>query len=177
MTTPNFEDFQKFSKQHIERNAVHVDVTKGPAGNRRRVDDYSKKAFAEKSPPVVREAVGRQIRRDGVRSRPNSPRTAYEGFVAQASKINQLFVTAGDPEAFQAGRDRFRRFSTEVGLFPPSRPDPELSFRVSGVPCEQTSRVGFIAGPFLVASLLRDADLLAILTMFASASGASVDGA
>jgi len=58
MTTPNFEDFQKFSKQQIETvTAVTSTVTKGLQEIAVESTDYSKKAFAESS-AVVEKLLG-----------------------------------------------------------------------------------------------------------------------
>jgi phasin family protein len=100
MTTPNFEDFQKFSKQHIETvTAVTSTVTKGLQEIAVESTDYSKKAFAESS-AVVEKLMGAKSVETAIQIQTDFAKSAYEGFVAQASKINQLFVKLAT-EAFK----------------------------------------------------------------------------
>src|SRR5580692_11599645 len=100
MTTPNFEDFQKFSKQHIETvTAVTSTVTKGLQEIAVESTDYSKKAFADSS-AVVEKLLGAKSVETAIQIQTDFAKTAYEGFVAQASKINQLFVKLAT-EAFK----------------------------------------------------------------------------
>src|SRR6202044_3589820 len=100
MTTPNFEDFQKFSKQQIETvTAVTSTVTKGLQEIAVESTDYSKKAFAESS-AVVEKLMGAKSVETAIQIQTDFAKTAYEGFVAQASKINQLFVKLAT-EAFK----------------------------------------------------------------------------
>ena len=100
MTTPNFEEFQKFSKQQIEAvTAVTSTVTKGLQEIAVESTDYSKKAFAENS-AVVEKLMGAKSVETAIQIQTDFAKTAYEGFVAQASKINQLFVKLAT-EAFK----------------------------------------------------------------------------
>ena len=62
-TTPNFEEFQNFSKQQLEAfTAASTTLTKGLQEIAAESTDYSKKAFAAGS-AVVREAARRPQRR------------------------------------------------------------------------------------------------------------------
>ena len=91
-TTPNFEDFQKFSKQQIETvTAVTSTVTKGLQEIAVESTDYSKKAFAE-STAVMEKLMGAKSVETAIQIQTDFAKTAYESFVAQVSKINQLFV-------------------------------------------------------------------------------------
>jgi len=100
MTTPNFEDFQKFSKQHIETvTAVTSTVTKGLQELAVESTDYSKKAFADSS-AAVEKLMGAKSVETAIQIQTEFAKSAYEGFVAQASKINQLCVKLAT-EAFK----------------------------------------------------------------------------
>ena len=89
-TTPNFEDFQKFSKQQIETvTAVTSTVTKGLQEIAVESTDYSKKAFAE-STAVMEKLMGAKSVETAIQIQTDFAKTAYEGFVAQASKIKMV---------------------------------------------------------------------------------------
>ena len=100
MTTPNFEDFQKFSKQQVETvTAVTSTVTKGLQELAVESTDYSKKAFAD-STAVIEKLLGVKSVETAIQIQTDFAKSAYEGFVAQASKINGLCVKLAT-EAFK----------------------------------------------------------------------------
>jgi phasin family protein len=99
-TTPKFEDFQKFSKQQIETvTALTSSVTKGIQDIASESTEYSKKAFAESS-AVVEKLLGAKSVETAIQIQTDYAKTAYEGFVAQATKINELYVKLAS-EAFK----------------------------------------------------------------------------
>jgi len=99
-TTPNFEDFQKFSKQQIETvNAVTSTVTKGLQEIAAESTDYSKKAFASSS-AVVEKLLGAKSVETAIQIQTDYAKTVYEGFVAQATKLSELYVKLAT-EAFK----------------------------------------------------------------------------
>ena len=86
MTTPTFEEFQKFSKQQLDAvNTAAASVAKGLQEIAAESSDYSKKAFASSS-ATVEKLLG--------------AKSAYEGFVAQANKINEIYIKLAT-EAFK----------------------------------------------------------------------------
>ncbi len=98
--TPNFEDFQKFSKQQIDTvNAVASTMTKGFQEIAAESTDYSKKAFAANT-AVVEKLLGAKSVDTAIQIQSEYAKSAYEGFVAQASKINELIVKLAT-EAFK----------------------------------------------------------------------------
>ncbi len=100
MATPNFEDFQKFSKNHIETvTAVTSTLTKGLQEIAVESTDYSKKAFADSS-AAVEKLMGAKSVETAIQIQTDFAKSAYEGFVAQASKINQICVKLAT-EAFK----------------------------------------------------------------------------
>jgi hypothetical protein len=100
MTTPNFEDFQKFSKQQLDAvNAATTTVAKGLQEIAAESSDYSKKAFAATS-AVVEKLLGAKSVETAIQIQTEYAKSAYEGFVAQASKINEIYVKLA-AEAFK----------------------------------------------------------------------------
>jgi len=98
--TPNFEDFQKFSKQQIDTvNAVASTMTKGLQEIAAESTDYSKKAFAANT-AVVEKLLGAKSVETAIQIQTEYAKSAYEGFVAQTSRINELFVKLAS-EAFK----------------------------------------------------------------------------
>ena len=99
-TTPNFEDFQKFSKQQMDTvSALASTVTKGFQDIAAESTDYSKKAFAANT-AAVEKLLGAKSVETAIQIQTEYAKSAYEGFVAQASRINELFVKLAT-EAFK----------------------------------------------------------------------------
>jgi hypothetical protein len=100
MTTPNFEDFQKFSKQQLDTlNAATSSLAKGLQEIAAESSDYSKKAFAANS-TVVEKLLGAKSVESAVQIQTEYAKSAYEGLVAQATKINEIYVKLAT-EAFK----------------------------------------------------------------------------
>jgi len=100
MTTPSFEDFQKFSKQQLEAvNTATATVAKGLQEIAAESSDYSKKAFVASS-AVVEKLLGAKSVESAIQIQTEYAKSAYEGFVAQASKVNEIFVKLAS-EAFK----------------------------------------------------------------------------
>jgi len=99
-TTPNFEDFQKFSKKQMETvSALTSSMTKGLQEIAAESTDYSKKAFAANT-AVIEKLLGAKSVETAIQIQTEYAKSAYEGFVAQASKINELCVKMAT-EAFK----------------------------------------------------------------------------
>jgi len=99
-TTPKFEDFQKFSKTQLETvNAVASTVTKGIQEIAAESTDYSKKAFAANS-AVVEKLLGVKSVESAIQIQTEYAKSVYDGFVAQATKINEIYVKLAT-EAFK----------------------------------------------------------------------------
>jgi phasin family protein len=100
VNTPNFGDFQKFSQQQIDAvTALTSTVTKGLQEIATESTDYSKKAFADGS-AVVEKLLGVKSVENAIQIQTDFAKSAYEGFVAQASKLNGLYVKLAT-EAFK----------------------------------------------------------------------------
>ena len=99
-TTPKFEDFQKFSKQQIEVvNSMAATVTKGFQEIAAESTEYSKKTFAANS-AVIEKLLGAKTVESAIQIQTDFAKSAYDGFVAQATKMNELYVKLAT-EAFK----------------------------------------------------------------------------
>jgi phasin family protein len=99
-TTPNFEEFQKFSKQQMDTvNSFASTMTKGLQEIAAESTDYSKKAFAANT-QVVEKLLGAKSLDTAIQIQTDYVKSAYEAFVAQASRINELLVKLAT-EAFK----------------------------------------------------------------------------
>lgn len=91
-TTPNFADFQDFSKQQLEAIASASSTwTKGFQELAAESTDYSKKALAVGSEAIEKLAGARSIEA-AIQIQTDYAKQAYEGFVAQASKFSELYA-------------------------------------------------------------------------------------
>lgn len=108
MTTPTLEDFQKFSKQQLDAvNSATASVAKGLQEIATESSDYSKKAFAASS-AVVEKLLGAKSIESAIQIQTEFAKSAYEGFVAQASKINEIYVKLAS-EAFKPVETAFAK--------------------------------------------------------------------
>ena len=90
--TPNFEDFQNFSKQQLEAFTVASTTwSKGLQEIAAESTDYSKKAFAAGS-AVFEKLMGARSVEAAVQIQSDYAKQAYEGLVAQSSKFSELFT-------------------------------------------------------------------------------------
>src|SRR5271155_4039442 len=81
MTTPNFEEFQKFSKQQLDAvNSATATMAKGLQEIAAESSDYSKKAFAAGS-AVVEKLLGAKSVETAIQIQTEYSKNAYEGFV------------------------------------------------------------------------------------------------
>ncbi len=91
-TTPNFEDFQNFSKQQLEAlTAASTTWTKGIQELAAELTDYAKKAFTSGS-AVYEKLLGARTVELAMQIQSEYVKQAYEGFVAQASKVSELYA-------------------------------------------------------------------------------------
>ena len=91
-TTPNFEEFQNFSKQQLEAfTAASTTWTKGMQELAAESTDYAKKAFTASS-AVYEKLLGARSVEAAIQIQSDYVKQAYEGFVAQASKVSELYA-------------------------------------------------------------------------------------
>jgi len=91
-TAPNFEDFQNFSKQQIEAlTAASTTWTKGLQELAAESTDYAKKALTAGS-AVYEKLLGARSVEAAIQIQTEYLKQAYEGFVAQAGKVSELYA-------------------------------------------------------------------------------------
>jgi hypothetical protein len=112
MTTPTFEDFQKFSKQQLDAiNAAAASVAKGLQEIAAESSDYSKKAF-DSSSATVEKLLGAKSVETAVQIQTDFAKSTYEGFVAQATKINEIYIKLAT-EAFKPVEAAFTKLQVK----------------------------------------------------------------
>ena len=90
--TPTFDEFQKFSKDQLEAfTAASTTWTKGLQELAAESTDYVKKAFTSGS-AVYEKLLGARSVESAVQIQTEFAKQAYEGFVAQATKVSELYT-------------------------------------------------------------------------------------
>jgi len=88
----NFEDFQKLGKENIDTYMKQFGtVSKGWQAIATEVADYSKKSF-EHSTAAMESLLGAKSLEKAIEIQTDYVKTAYEGFVAQSSKLGELYT-------------------------------------------------------------------------------------
>ena len=88
----NFEDFQKLGKENIDTYMKQFGtVSKGWQAIAAEVADYSKKSF-EHGTATLESLLGAKSLEKAIEIQSDFVKTAYEGFVAQSSKLGELYT-------------------------------------------------------------------------------------
>jgi hypothetical protein len=88
----NFEDLQQVGKENVDIALKSIGaLSKGSQAIAVEVADYSKKAF-EDSTAAVEKLFGVKSLEKAIEVQTEYAKTAYEGFVAKASKIGELYA-------------------------------------------------------------------------------------
>ena len=88
----NFEDFQKLGKENIDTYMKQFGtVSKGWQAIATEVADYSKKSF-EHGTATLESLLGAKSLEKAIEIQSDYVKTAYEGFVAEASKMGELYT-------------------------------------------------------------------------------------
>src|SRR5713226_9962374 len=88
----NFEDMQKMSKESMDATMKSFgSLTKSSQSIAAEVADYSKKSF-EEGTKVFEKMLGAKSLDKALEIQTDYAKTAYEGFVAQATKIGELYA-------------------------------------------------------------------------------------
>ena len=88
----NFEDFQKLGKDNMDTCMKQFGtVSKGWQAIATEVADYSKKSF-EHSTAAMDSLLGAKSLEKAIEIQTDYVKTAYEGFVAQSSKLGELYT-------------------------------------------------------------------------------------
>ena len=104
----NFEDLQKLSKEQMEAaTAAAASVTKGLQTIAAETGEYSKRSLENGSAYLEKLLSARKIE-DAVQIQSDFAKTSYEGFVAQATRIGELYATLAR-EAFRPVESAFAK--------------------------------------------------------------------
>jgi hypothetical protein len=88
----NLEDIQKFSKDNMDATMKSFGMlSKATQAIAAEVADYSKKSF-EDGTKVMEKLLGAKSLDKAIEIQTDYAKTAYEGFVAQATKIGELYA-------------------------------------------------------------------------------------
>ena len=88
----NFEDFQKLGKDNMDTCMKQFGtVSKGWQAIATEVADYSKKSF-EHSTAALESLLGAKSLEKAIEIQSDYVKTAYEGFVAEATKLGELYT-------------------------------------------------------------------------------------
>jgi phasin family protein len=91
-TAPTFDEFQKFSKEQLDAFTVaSTTLSKGLQDIAAESTDYSKKAFAA-STAMFEKLLGARSVESAVQIQSEFAKQAYEGLVAQATKVSELYT-------------------------------------------------------------------------------------
>jgi hypothetical protein len=88
----NFEDLQQVSKENMEVTMKSAEsLSKGAQAIAVEVADYSKKAFEDGS-AMLEKLFGVKSLEKAIELQSEYAKTSYEGFVAKATKIGELYA-------------------------------------------------------------------------------------
>jgi hypothetical protein len=88
----NFEDIQKFGKDNVDTCMKQFgSVSKGWQAIATEFADYSKKSFEDGS-AALEKLFGAKSLEKAVEVQSEYAKTTYEGFVAQATKLGELYT-------------------------------------------------------------------------------------
>jgi len=92
MSALTFEDFQNFSKQQVEAaTAFATTLTKGMQEIAAETTEYSKSSMTSGS-EVVEKLLGAKTLESAIQIQTDFAKSAFEGFVAKTTKINEIFA-------------------------------------------------------------------------------------
>jgi phasin family protein len=96
----NFDEFQKFGKEQLETaSSVAASLAKGFQTIAAETTDYSKKSI-ESNSAYVEKLLGAKSLDNAIQIQSEYAKSAYEGFVAQATKLGELYTILAK-EAFK----------------------------------------------------------------------------
>ncbi len=88
----NFDDMQKIGKDNVDATMKSLGaLSKASQSIATEVVDYSKKSF-EDSTKVIEKMFGAKSLEKAIEIQTDYAKTAYEGFVAQATKMGELYA-------------------------------------------------------------------------------------
>jgi len=106
----NFEEMQRHGKEHMDTTMkAWGQVSKGVQAIAAETADYSKKSFEEGS-AALEKLLGAKSFEKAIEIQTAYAKTAYEGFVAQATKLGELYA--------DLAKESYKPFETFVGKAP-----------------------------------------------------------
>ena len=109
---PYFEDFQTLAKQQFEALAgASTTLSKGLQEIAAESTDYSKKTFATGS-QVLEKLLGARSIEAALQIQSDYAKQTYEGFVAQATKVSELYAKVAS-DALKSVTSDYANFSTK----------------------------------------------------------------
>jgi hypothetical protein len=106
----NFEEMQKYGKEHMDTTMkAWGQVSKGVQAIAVETADYSKKSFEEGS-AALEKLLGAKSFEKAIEIQTAYAKTTYEGFVAQATKLGELYA--------DLAKESYKPFETFVGKTP-----------------------------------------------------------
>jgi hypothetical protein len=110
----NFDDFQKFGKEQLEAvSSVAASLAKGFQTIAAETTDYSKRSL-ETSSAYLEKLVGAKSLDNAIQIQSEYAKVAYEGFVAQTSKISELYANLAK-EAFKPVESAIAKAQSAAG--------------------------------------------------------------
>jgi hypothetical protein len=111
--TNNFEEFQKYGKEQLEAaTSVAASLAKGLQTIAAETTDYSKKS-RENSSAYVERLLGAKSLDNAIQIQSEYAKSTYEGFVAQATKMGELYTNLAK-EAFKPVESAFAKVQSAV---------------------------------------------------------------
>ncbi len=121
--TSNFDEFQKFGKEQLEAaSSVAASLAKAFQTIAAETTDYSKKSI-ESNSAHVEKLLGAKSLDDAIQIQSEYAKSAYEGFVAQATKLGELYTNLAK-EAFKPVETVFAKVQAVASPQPSVSPKP-----------------------------------------------------
>lgn len=106
--TANFDDFQRFGKEQLEAaSSVAASLARGLQTIAAETTDYSKKSI-ETNSAYLERLLGAKSLDNAIQIQSEYAKSTYEGFVAQATKIGELYTSLAK-EAFRPVESAFAK--------------------------------------------------------------------
>ena len=110
----SFDDVQVYGKQGFDAYVASANaLTKGFQAIAAEAAEYTKKAFADSSAAAEQLVASKSIEK-AIEVQQGYAKKAYEGFVAQATRINELYLAAAK-DAYKPFEAQFSQFTTKTG--------------------------------------------------------------
>ena len=109
----NFDEIQKFGKDNVDATLKSFGaLSKGTQVIAAEVADYSKRSF-EDGTKVVEKLFGAKSFDKAIEIQTDYAKTAYEGFVAQATKLGELYA--------DVAKEAYKPFESYLGKAAPAK--------------------------------------------------------